>query len=223
MSDYLRPEFLRHIDPGQVGTIFELGAKDGRDTILLAEYFHCQLYAFECNPQSLAECRQRLKGREDVILVEKAVWDENRSIPFYPVVHSTWSNGEPTEGCPGSGNIGASSCYRARTDYLQRYVQEEITVAAIRLDDFCREKNIHEIDLLCIDLQGAMLRAVRGLGDYLRGVKYIIAEIENREIYHGQALLPEIDGYLKNFGFRQAAKHYRDAWFMDYLFLREDR
>jgi len=222
LSDYLQTEFLRYIDRDQVGTVFELGAKDGRDSILLADYFQCRLYAFECNPQALTECRRRLEIRKDIILVEKAVWDENCPIPFFPVVHSTWQNGEPTEGCPGGANIGASSCFQARSDYLQRYVQEEITVPAIRLDSFCRERSIQSIDLLCIDLQGALLRALQGLGDYLGKVKYIVAEIENREIYHEQDLLPEIDDYLKKFGFRQAAKKYRDAWFMDYLYLRED-
>lgn len=53
LSDYLQPEFLRHIDRDQVGTVFELGAKDGHDSLLLADYFQCRLYAFECNPQSL--------------------------------------------------------------------------------------------------------------------------------------------------------------------------
>jgi hypothetical protein len=58
------------------------------------------------------------------------------------------------------------------------------------------------------------------MGILVSTVKYIIAEIENREIYHGQSLLPEIDDYVRKFGFRQAAKKYRDPWFMDYLYLR---
>jgi FkbM family methyltransferase len=219
-SDYLSSEFLQYIHPDQVKTIFELGARDGSDSILLSEYFQCQLYAFECNPQALRECRKRLQDRERIVLVEKAVWDKNQRIPFYPVVRSTWSNGEPTEDLSGNCNIGASSCYKARSDYLQTYVQEEISVEAIRLDCFCRERNIQTIDLLCIDLQGAMLKALEGLAHYLLTVKHIIAEIENREIYHGQSLLPEIDGYLRKFGFSQVAKKYRDPWFMDYLYLR---
>lgn len=220
-SDYLLPEFLRHIDATRVRTVFELGAREGDDSLRLVEAFPCRLYAFECNPQILPECRERVKDDARITLVEKAVWDKTATIPFYPVVGSTWRDGSPTEPNPDEWNIGASSCYLARTDYLQRYEQEETRVEAIRLDEFCRAHNVHSIDLLCIDLQGGMLNALHGLGEKLRDVTYLIAEIERRPIYRGQALFPEIDRYLRDFGFRKLAEKRRDAWFGDYLYQRQ--
>jgi hypothetical protein len=71
-----------------------------------------------------------------------------------------------------------------------------------------------------MDLQGAELHALRGLGDAISGVKYIISEIERKPIYYGQDLLPEVDDYLRERGFTQAVEVHRDDWFSDYLYLR---
>ena len=79
-------------------------------------------------------------------------------------------------------------------------------VKAIRIDTYCAQHGIKSIDLLCMDVQGAELRVLKGLGSVLERVRYIITEIEIKPLYYGQALYPEVHGYLKASGFRQAAE-----------------
>ena len=93
-------------------------------------------------------------------------------------------------------------------------------VEAIRLDTYCAQHEISSVDLLCMDVQGAELRVLKGLGEVLERVRYIITEIEITPLYYGQAIYAEVHGYLKASGFRQAAEVYRDAWFSDYLYIR---
>jgi hypothetical protein len=130
------------------------------------------------------------------------VWDSECLLSFFPVISSIeW-------GRPGRKH-GASSCFKARSDYLAQYNQKETTVATIRLDTYCTEQHITAIDLLCIDAQGVELRILHGLGELIKSVHYIITEIEVRPIYHGQALYPEIHAYLKSNGFCRTAEVYR--------------
>src|SRR5690606_20785305 len=70
-----------------------------------------------------------------------------------------------------------------------------------------------------LDIQGAALHALRGLGDRLKSVRYILAELETRPLYHDQDLFPEVCAHLAAHGFRAAAEVKRDAWFSDYLFI----
>ncbi len=216
VSEYLNPGVLRLIDTSSVRTVFELGAHDGLDTIALQARFDADVHAFECHPGMLPLARERIlahpaAGR--IRLVEKAVWDSSTRIPFYPVVRTTAADGTELE------NPGASSCFRVRDDYHRRYEQSVTEVDTLRLDAYCAEQKIGRVDLLCIDIQGAALHALRGLGEHLREVRYILAEIENRPLYHGQDLFPEISAHLSAHGFRCAAEIERDAWFSDYLFV----
>jgi len=215
-GDYLNPGFLRQIDCETVRIIFEVGCSDGTDTLRLAAAFPAEVHAFECNPHALVEARRRCAGANAVRLVEKAAWDADCTIPFFPVTAAV-----EKETGKVIKNPGASSCFEARPDYLSQYFQTEVMVEATRLDTYCARRGITSIDLLCMDVQGAELRVLKGLGTLLERVRYIITEIEVKPLYYGQALYPEVHGYLKASGFRQAAEVYRDQWFSDYLYINE--
>ncbi len=197
-STYLDKRFKRHIKKDRIKTIIELGSRDVKDAILLSKYYGAKVFAFECNPDSLALCRENIQNTQNVVLVEKAVWNENKRIKFFPVVasHDDLRPGEKAK------NIGASSCYVAGDHFHEKYEQSEIEVDAVRLDGFCKQKNIGQIDLLCMDLQGAEYQALLGLGDMLSRVRYIISEIEITPIYEGQHCFDEIEAYLKKYNFK---------------------
>ena len=212
-GDYLNPAFVRAIRRRRVRTIFEFGCNGGEDTLQLRDTFGAVVHAFECNPNTLPIARKRLAGQRNVCLVERAVWDADERIPFYPVVHTT-------QGDRVVVNPGASSCYHAVPDYHQKYVQSEVMVEATRLDTYCTSNQLEAPELLCIDVQGAALRALRGLGGYINGVQAVIAEIEHREVFVGEDLYPAVDAFLTAAGFSQAIRIEREGWFCDYLYLR---
>lgn len=215
IGDYLHPGFMMRIDRPSVRTIFEVGCCDAADTLRLRRAFPAVIHAFECNPDVLPQTRKNVGNIDRIHLVERTVWDSEGLIPFFPVISSVLC-GRPHE------NPGASSCFKARFDYLAQYNLKETTVPAIRLDTYCAEQQITGVDLLCIDAQGAELRALQGLGELIKTVRYVITEIEVQPIYHGQALYPQVHAYLKSNGFYQAAEVYRDAWFSDYLYVRRN-
>lgn len=71
-----------------------------------------------------------------------------------------------------------------------------------KLDTLIKENNINlNHNFINLDIQGAELLALKGGEKTLEGVDYIYTEINEKELYEGCCLLPELDLYLKNKGF----------------------
>lgn len=58
-------------------------------------------------------------------------------------------------------------------------------------------------DFLNIDVQGAELKVLKGLGEYLHQFRWAYLEVNKEELYKGCALVGEIDDYLLKFGFKR--------------------
>ena len=198
--------FTSEITTTDIDRILELGSRDGKDALLLRDHFDAEVVAFECNPQQIPQIQRRFANEHRVRLIEKAVWDENCDIPFYPVIN---------------GNVGASSAFKANPDYpYEQYIQTETTVPAIRLDDWCRE-NEFVPDLICMDLQGAELHALRGMGAILLDTRHIITEVQFEKLYEGTPLLDDLSEYLKKWNFVNKSVLGTNSWFGDAIFSRE--
>ena len=181
-----------------VRTIVEVGARDCTETLAFEAAFPAaKVVAFECNPAMLPTCRAAVRGHERITLVERAASDRAGTVTFYP------TDPERTVTQQAGGNPGASSLFRARADYpLETYVQTETTVEATTLEAYCSDAGIDAIDLLWMDIQGAELMALRGLGERLRKVKLLHLEVEFQPIYEGQPLFSDVHAFLRERGFR---------------------
>lgn len=191
---------------GKIRAIVEVGARDCRETLdLHALYPEADIYAFECNPDTLPACRAAATGKPRIHLVEKAVAVRAGRVKFFPV--------------DAAANPGASSLYRASGRFrLETYAQREIEVEAITLREFLDQERVAGVDLLWMDIQGAELAALEGLGPRLADVKLAHLEVEFEEIYAGQPLFPEVRAFLVARGFRFLgftvyARHSADAVF----------
>jgi FkbM family methyltransferase len=83
------------------------------------------------------------------------------------------------------------------------YYTESFKTKTRRLDVLFGEIGIGEIDFINIDLQGAELKALRGMGDLLKQFKWAYLEVNKAELYKGCALVEDIDMYLLGFGFKR--------------------
>jgi FkbM family methyltransferase len=197
-------EFINNIDVNNVKTIFELGSCDLNDAIKLADYFEdSKIYAFECNPDCLIECHKNIYNLSDdkkkrIFLIEKAISINNGDVLFYPFDLQKYNN----MGASSMLKIDFSQRHTNDPDYNKPNVQKEITVDGIRLDTFINENNIENIDLLCIDLQGYELNAIKSLGDHLHNVKYIITECSIKSTYTNGSSFEELNKYLNDYNFK---------------------
>ena len=213
---YLEPIFLENIDKTAVKTIFELGSRDLLDAHKLQDYYGCSVYAFECNPDCLEVCNTIIASfqNDKIHLVKKAVSLENGPIAFYPFDLAKYDN------------MGASSMFKIDfsrrdprdPDYKHPNPQMEIIVDGTRLDTFMEEYGIDTVDLLCVDLQGYELNALKSLGKKLETAKYVLTECSIDSTYIGGASFTELAEYLAEAGFK-----YRCSNLFGYAYPAMDR
>ena len=196
--------FNENIDKTKVKTIFELGSRDLIDARkLINHYDDAMCYSFECNPCCLIECEKtKAEFNEDeqkrIILIENAVSIYNNKVLFRPFDLSIYDN----MGSSSMLEIDFSMRNKNDPDYNRGKVQKEIEVNGIRIDTYMENNNIQNIDLLCIDLQGYELQAIKSLGEKIKKVKYIITECSIVSTYKNGATFCELNDYLEKYGFK---------------------
>ena len=180
-----------------ISVVFEFGSRYGEDTIEFAKALpRARIYGFECNPNTLPHCQNATNLYKNITLTPKAISQNSGEISFYPI------NAKQTTTTHADGNQGASSTLRASGKYtIENYVQDEVKVEAIRLDDFMTARKITHIDILWMDIQGGELSALKSLGTQISRVKVIYSEVEFMEIYENQPLFSDIKAYLTEHNF----------------------
>lgn len=211
-GDYLNPLFIKYIDPAAISLVLEIGSRDCIDALDLSRFYKAHVYAFECNPQAIEICRHNIGTNPNITLVPFAAWNETTQLTFYPTI-------------PGGELcvIGTSSLFKfdPQGPVRNSQLQGEVTVEAVRLDEWLASKEISKVDLVCIDAQGATLQVLQGLEGALPKIKYIIAEAEFQRFYLGEALYPEIVQYLSQHGFEMVTQINHHGLYADVLFINE--
>lgn len=182
--------------------IFDIGSRDCLQSIEFYNAFpNAMIYAFECNPNTLDTCRKNIIPYLDrITLIEGAVCDYDGEITFHPIdqenTKSSWSDGNP----------GASSLFKFHEEYNkyhnsknENYVQKTITTNCHRLDSIIKKLNIPGVDIIWMDLQGAELLALKGLGHHLNTVQYIHTEVTNCNMYYNGCKTNDILNFTKDF------------------------
>lgn len=201
--------FFNRIDKNQITTIFELGSRDLLDAInLLHNFQDGKVYSFECNPDCLIECHKNISNlneteKKRIVVVDKAISIHNSKVSFYPFDLQKYNN----MGASSMLKIDFSLRDKSDPDYNKQNPQKEIIVDGIRLDTFIDENCIDRVDLLCIDLQGYELHALKSLGRHLDKVKYIITECSIVSTYTNGATFKEVSEYLNDHNFKYVSSN----------------
>jgi len=92
-----------------------------------------------------------------------------------------------------------------KTDHPDVYFTKDIQVKTKRIDTLLKERkiNLDNYNFLNIDLQGAELMALKGIGEELHKVNYAYLEVNKKHEYKDCPLLSDIDSYMDYFGFKR--------------------
>jgi FkbM family methyltransferase len=69
------------------------------------------------------------------------------------------------------------------------------------LDGWASKAGVEAVDAMKLDIQGAELAVLRGAERLLAGVRVIEIEVTFNQMYRGQPLFSEVDGFLREHGF----------------------
>lgn len=105
-----------------------------------------------------------------------------------------------------TNNIQSSSFLELKDHLIEHpdvHEQKRIRLTTTTFVDFVRTWNIDcaSYDFLAMDIQGAELHALRGMGNLISNFKYIYLEVNTKELYKGCGLLPDVTDFLKLHGF----------------------
>ncbi|MFY0607977.1 MAG: FkbM family methyltransferase [Cyclobacteriaceae bacterium] len=104
------------------------------------------------------------------------------------------------------------------TSYPDIKTTDHVKLKTIRLDNFFTN-GLGGINFLNLDIQGAELMALKGMGDLINHIEYIYLEINLVQVYKGGARLHQIDSYLGRKGFLRVNTkitnaHWGDAFYV---------
>ena len=172
------PRFVELVNAnlkGQVNTIFEVGALDGKDSVFFStSYPMAKVYAIEGLPDNFEKHLKSLKG---ITTINRVICDYDGEIDFFKKeingLHSIYNRG---------------SIYGMGT----------IKVPCNRLDTLCKEYGVTSIDIIKIDVEGATYEVLNGLGNLWETIKIMHIETEGFPFFEGQKLHTCVSELLKS-------------------------
>jgi FkbM family methyltransferase len=177
MPDFVQT-VLHWMRPDEIRVVADVGAMDGGDTLALARAF----------PGARTIAVEGLQANFDAYL------------SWLPGVEAYCAviGGKDGEARFFEKSVkGVHSLYERESDDTVRVHPARVET----LVTFCRHVGIDSIDLLKIDVEGATLDVLEGLGGLATGLKALHVESEDVPFFRGQRLDAEVSACLRGLGF----------------------
>lgn len=169
--------------------IVHIGAHNGEESIEYDQMGWYPVVWLEAIPTLAEELKLRLDASKNRV-IQALVWSESGVTLEFKVASQTM----------------ASSVFSFGTHaklYPKIQEQSVLKLKSVRLDEILKPEEI--IDLVILDIQGAELHALQGLGNRINEVKWIYTEVSKGNLYEGGVRLNELDAFLKSRGFKRSS------------------
>lgn len=132
----------------------------------------------------------------------------------HKVINATvWSEAGLRKTFHVANNSQSSSLFALGTHertYPEIQFDFDLSVTTSRLDEIIEESD--DISFLNLDIQGAELEALIGLGQKIQKVKWIYSEVNKWEVYKGCARIQDLDNYLEQHSFVRIATRWANGF-----------
>jgi FkbM family methyltransferase len=177
--------------------VLHVGANVGEEAPVYLELGIKRQVWIEANPEIYLKLKQNIAGNPDAKALTFAAGDEEKMITLHK-----------------SNNGSQSSSILELGTHLQQHPEvhyvEDIAVPMMRLETY--SPHFEGCDFLNMDIQGAELLALKGLGDKIKNFKWAYLEVNRDYVYKNCPLVEEIDNYLSVFGFRRVETKWVGNW-----------
>lgn len=178
--DYLVSKY--HINPKYA---LHVGASTGQERDGYQK-LGCHVTWVEADPVTYQELCKNINGYKNQFAINACISDtDGEEVNFYR-----------------TNNEGQSSSILELGTHAKMHptvkVVETIKVITSRIDTILSDSNF---DFINFDIQGNELKALKGMGDLLKNVKWAYLEVNWDHLYKGCALFDEVKEYMKGFGF----------------------
>jgi 2-O-methyltransferase len=191
--------------------IMDVGSCTGEDAIRYSNLFpSATVIAFEPLANNIAVMKKHFQqyGKENILIEKVALSDANGIAEFYISGGNPYNikdDEDSTSMAPKEWN--KSSSLLPPTELVSHHLpwlkfEKSEQVETITLETYMVEKNISQIDFMHIDVQGAELKVLNGMGKYIKELGAIWIEVENEELYQHQPLKSDIHSFFAKNGFQ---------------------
>ena len=197
--------YLIHKYNIQFKGILHVGAHECEE---LSEY---EIYIPRCKilwVEALSDKVELCKKRYPNINIENAIVSDI----VENVVFNVSNNGQSSSIL----DFGLHSHYHSQIHYITSF-QCTTTLLKSILPNY----NI-EYNFLNFDIQGAELKALKGMEEYLLKVDYLYTEVNSDYVYIGCALITELDNYLNKFGFIRVETEWTECKWGDAFYIKSN-
>lgn len=164
--------------------IFDIGSNIGTWTLLAKAIFpQATIHAFEPLKNHILTFNKNTRNLSGIHLHNYCLGNEN------------------TTGIINISSFSDSSSLLEPTPLEYEYFnikkigEEKVDIK--RLEDLIKQNIIPTPDIIKLDIQGFELEALKGMGNLLHHVKYILCEVSFKKLYQNQALFLDIANYLE--------------------------
>lgn len=173
--------------------VVHCGASIGQEVKEYAKLGVQNMVFIEADPDVYIELKHNLRDYPKAIPINACLSNEDGKEVVFNIANNGGQSSSILE-------FGTHSTAHPEVKFI-----DSITLTTKRLDTLIEEfnLNIHEFNFLNMDLQGAEMLALQGLGDYLKYFKYAYLEVNQREVYKHCAIVEDLDLYLLGHGFRR--------------------
>jgi len=171
---------------GHLGEEYPIYKKSGAQKIVF----------FEPMPDFFNELAKKLKGHDDVILINKALGSQNETRE----IHINRGSGEST------------SFLKPTALYDGFFKDTTVPLEIVTLDSLLPSlSDSHVFNMVVTDTQGFDLEVLKGAKNTLKQMDYVYTEVSKGH-YHGEPTLEDFDIFLKTFGFRRVEISMYGSW-----------
>lgn len=187
--DYIVKKY--HVKPKRV---LHVGASTGQERNDYEKH-GCSVTWIEADPETFKQLSENIKAHKSHIAFNYCISDtDDDEVNFYR-----------------TNNEGQSSSILELGTHSRMHptvkVVDTIKLTTSRIDTLVYNGKIgsaHNFDFINFDIQGNEMKALKGMGVLLNGVKWAYLEVNWDFLYKGCALFDEVKDYLKGFGFEVA-------------------
>lgn len=177
-------------------SIMDIGAHRGEFALRAGAYFEpSRIWLVEADPSMVEMLNRDFSGRAGWTILHSAVSDVTGEVELRINEHRESSSILPIE------EISAHTFGKEMKEV------DKVVVPALSLDDLFDQQGISSVDLLKVDIQGAERLLIEGGKKALTRTRAIYLEVNFERFYSSAPLFAEIDGLLRDAGFKLRSFH----------------
>lgn len=192
--------------------VLHVGANRGEEFPVYMELGIKKQIWVEAHKPTFNKLKVNVSGNPEAICWNACISNENGQLVTFHVSNNGSQSSSILE-------LGTHAQVHPEVHYI-----ETIEMTTTRLDRLFQSEfvDVSNYDFLNIDLQGAELKALKGLGGLIKGFKWAYLEVNRKELYKGCALVDDIDYYLGAYGFERVETFWTGFEWGDALFVKNE-